>query len=77
MLIEPEQKRAVGFFDGQNLYRHAKAAFGHYHPNFDPKNCSMRSVCGRVGQVAVFDFTPAFPAQLKIRCGMGTGTTGC
>ena len=36
MLIEPEIKRAVSFFDGQNLYRHAKDAFGHYHPNFDP-----------------------------------------
>ena len=28
--------RAVAFFDGQNLYRHAMAAFGHHHPNYDP-----------------------------------------
>ena len=28
--------RAVAFFDVQNLYRHAKDAFGHTHPNFDP-----------------------------------------
>ena len=34
---EPEVKRAVSFFDGQNLYRHAKEAFGHHHPNYDPK----------------------------------------
>lgn len=34
---EPELKRAVAFFDGQNLYRHAKEAFGHHHPNYDPK----------------------------------------
>lgn len=33
---EPNTKRAVAFFDGQNLYRHAMAAFGHHHPNFDP-----------------------------------------
>jgi uncharacterized LabA/DUF88 family protein len=33
---EPDVKRAIAFFDGQNLYRHAKAAFGHHHPNFDP-----------------------------------------
>ncbi len=33
---EPEEKRAIAFFDAQNLYRHAKAAFGHHHPNFDP-----------------------------------------
>ena len=29
-------KRAVSFFDGQNLFHHAKAAFGHTHPNYDP-----------------------------------------
>ena len=26
----------MAFFDAQNLYRHAKDAFGHHHPNFDP-----------------------------------------
>ena len=30
-------KRVIVFFDGQNLYRHAKDAFGHHHPNHDPK----------------------------------------
>ena len=34
--IEPATKRAVAFIDGQNLYRHAKDAFGHHHPNYDP-----------------------------------------
>ncbi|MCM2503464.1 NYN domain-containing protein [Aureimonas altamirensis] len=29
-------KIAMAFFDGQNLYRHAKDAFGHHHPNYDP-----------------------------------------
>jgi hypothetical protein len=33
---EPAEKRAVAFFDGQNLYRHAKEAFGHHYPNYDP-----------------------------------------
>ena len=33
---EPGIKRAVSFVDGQNLYRHAKEAFGHHHPNYDP-----------------------------------------
>ena len=33
---EPNVKRAIAFFDGQNLYRHAKDAFGYHHPNFDP-----------------------------------------
>jgi uncharacterized LabA/DUF88 family protein len=27
---------AMAFVDGQNLYQHAKAAFGHHHPNYDP-----------------------------------------
>ena len=30
-----EPKHAIAFFDGQNLYRHAKEAFGHNHPNYD------------------------------------------
>jgi len=37
MADEPAVKRAIAFFDGQNLYRHAKDAFGHHHPNYDPK----------------------------------------
>lgn len=36
MAVEPEIKYAMAFFDGQNLYQHAKAAFGHHHPNYDP-----------------------------------------
>ena len=37
MPVEPHVKRAVSFIDGQNLYRHAKDAFGHHHPNYDPR----------------------------------------
>jgi hypothetical protein len=32
----PKPLRAMAFFDVQNLFQHAKAAFGHHHPNFDP-----------------------------------------
>ena len=32
----PAAIRAIAFFDGQNLYHSAKAAFGHKHPNYDP-----------------------------------------
>ena len=45
---EPETKRAVSFFDGQNLFRRAKAAFGHYHPNYDPAKLS-HAVCAARG----------------------------
>ena len=32
----PKPTYAMGFIDGQNLFQHAKDAFGHYHPNYDP-----------------------------------------
>jgi hypothetical protein len=37
MPAEPDIQRAVLFIDGQNLYRHANDAFGHHHPNYDPR----------------------------------------
>lgn len=45
---EPAVKRAVAFVDGQNLFRHAKEAFGHHHPNHDP-NKLFDAVCGEYG----------------------------
>ena len=41
---EPDIKRAVSFIDGQNLYRHAKDAFGHHHPSYDPRRL-VDAVC--------------------------------
>ncbi len=40
--------RAVAFFDGQNLYRCAKAAFGYTFPNYDPVKLA-RYVCCKKG----------------------------
>ena len=40
-LIEPGIKRAVAFFDGQNLYHHARNAFGYHHPNYDIQKLSQ------------------------------------
>jgi len=34
--LEPPVKRAVAFFDGQNLFHAAKEAFGFRYPNYDP-----------------------------------------
>jgi uncharacterized LabA/DUF88 family protein len=48
MAIEPTDKRAVAFIDGQNLYRHAKDAFGYHFPNYDP-NKLHNAVCGAQG----------------------------
>lgn len=36
MASEPAIIRAVSFFDGQNLFHSAKAAFGYPYPNYDP-----------------------------------------
>ena len=50
MATEPEIKRAVAFFDGQNLFRHAKDAFGHHHPNYDPAKLAA-AVCAACGWI--------------------------
>ena len=50
MPAEPEIKRAVSFIDGQNLYRHAKDAFGYHHPNYDPRKLSD-AVCANRGWI--------------------------
>ena len=59
---EPPVKRAVAFFDGQNLYRHAKDAFGHSHPNFNPVKL-FDAVCATGGwrnhAVRFYTGTPA------------------
>jgi len=36
MPVEPAVKRAISFFDGQNLFRAVKKTFGYHYPNFDP-----------------------------------------
>lgn len=48
MRIEPAVKRAHAFFDGQNLFYHAKAAFGYSYPNYDPKKLAEK-VCQKFG----------------------------
>ena len=50
MLEEPTDKYTVAFFDGQNLFHHAKAAFGYNHPNFDP-NLLAQAICAAEGWV--------------------------
>jgi uncharacterized LabA/DUF88 family protein len=44
MATEPERKRVVAFFDGQNLFHCAKRAFGHPVPNYDPRTLANRVV---------------------------------
>ena len=42
---EPIDKRAVAFFDGQNLLHAARTAFGYTWPNYDPRALAA-AVCG-------------------------------
>lgn len=50
MAAEPQDKRAIAFFDGQNLFHSAKAAFGYTFPNYDPLALAQR-VCAAKGWV--------------------------
>jgi len=45
---QPVKKNAIIFFDGQNLYRAAKDAFGYHYPNYDIKLLS-EWVCANKG----------------------------
>lgn len=44
MPAEPPVKRAIAFFDGQNLFYAAKYAFGYSWPNYDPLKLSQ-AIC--------------------------------
>lgn len=48
MRQEPDIKRAVAFFDGQNLFHSAKRAFGYTFPNYDPVLLA-KGVCAKQG----------------------------
>ena len=48
MPTEPPVKRAITFFDGQNLFYAVKKAFGYRWPNYDPLALG-RAVCGSRG----------------------------
>ena len=44
----PSIKRTVAFFDGQNLFHHAREAFGYHYPNYSPLALASR-VCAQEG----------------------------
>ena len=44
VLQEPGSKRAIAFFDGQNLFHGARQAFGYSYPNYDPAKLAL-AVC--------------------------------
>ena len=48
MVAEPATKRAVAFFDAQNIYHSARVRFGLPVPNFDPRRLAQ-SICASHG----------------------------
>ena len=44
----PASKRAIAFFDGQNLFHGAKEAFGYTYPNYDAARLA-REICDQKG----------------------------
>jgi hypothetical protein len=46
---EPRVKRAIAFFDGQNLFHAVKAAFGYTYPNYDAMALAQAICTARVG----------------------------
>ena len=64
MRIEPQVKRAVSFFDGQNLFYAVKQAFGYLHPNYEPRELAQ-AVCRMRGwQLAAVRFYTGIPGPL-------------
>lgn len=65
---EPAAKRAIVFFDGQNLFHAAREAFGYTYPNYDAQALA-EWVCGDQGwQLAEVRFYTGVPsAQDNVR----------
>lgn len=48
MTTEPQVKRAIAFFDGQNLFHAVKEAFGYTFPNYHPTRLDQ-AICDQQG----------------------------
>ena len=58
-------KNVMAFIDGQNLYQHAKEAFGHHHPNYDPVKLH-HAVCAAHGwRPTLTQFYTGVPSQIE------------
>jgi len=65
MAEEPAVKNVMAFFDGQNLYRHAKDAFGHHHPNYDPVKLHKAICAEKNWRATLTRFYTGIPSQLE------------
>ncbi|PYE99074.1 NYN domain-containing protein [Rhodopseudomonas faecalis] len=56
-------KNAMAFFDGQNLFQHAKDAFGHFHPNYDPRKLHLAVCAARGWRATLTRFYTGVPVE--------------
>jgi hypothetical protein len=62
---EPQTKRVVAFFDGQNLFNAAKRAFGYQFPNYDPTALSQRLCADKGWTLAQVRFYTGIPEKTE------------
>ena len=67
MADRTDTKYAVAFFDGQNLFQHAMAAFGHYHPNYDPQRLATAVCMSKGWQLTQVRFYTGVPTRQRDR----------
>ena len=63
MPIEPTEKRAIIFVDGQNLFHAVKEAFGYRHPNYDILKLASAIVSGQAWKLVRVHFYTGIPDE--------------
>ena len=58
---EPNTKRVIAFFDGQNLFWAAKYAFGYSFPNYDPQKLAEAICLAKGWQLSEVNFYTGIP----------------
>lgn len=64
MAVEPLIKRTFVFIDGQNLFHHAKTAFGYPFPNYDPNKLSEHICAAKSWQINEIHFYTGIPSEM-------------
>ncbi len=63
MCKEPDVKRTGAFFDGQNLFHHAREAFGYDYPSYAPLSLASQ-ICKAQGfNLSAIHFYTGIPSQ--------------
>jgi hypothetical protein len=60
-IAEPAIKRAIAFIDGQNLFHHAREAFGYHFPNYDIRKLAERICAAESWNLVAIQFYTGVP----------------